>query len=168
MPEPEIIAFRLTPEQARSLGCLIEKSVTTPDNYPLSLNSVRLACNQSTNRDPVVSYDERTVQEAVDGLRELSLVGRTKAPGERAIKFRHLLRDVIELSDAEQAVLCVLLLRGPQTPGELKSRGDRMHEFAGLGEVETTLSDLSSRGLVRELERRPGQRETRWAQLLSE
>jgi uncharacterized protein YceH (UPF0502 family) len=166
MPEPEIVAFTLTPEQARVLGSLVEKSVTTPDNYPLSLNSVRLACNQTSNRDPVVSYDERTVQETLDGLRNLALVGRTKAPGERAIKFRHLLRDVIELSDAEQAVLCVLLLRGAQTPGELKSRSDRMHATAAVGEVQTTLGDLAARGLVRELERRPGQRERRWMHLL--
>src|SRR4051812_24368033 len=101
MPEPEIVALRLTPEQARVIGCLVEKSVTTPDNYPMSLNSIRVACNQTTNRDPVVTYDERTVQETLDGLRELGLVARSKAPGERAIKFRHMLRDVIELTDGE-------------------------------------------------------------------
>ncbi len=167
MPEPEIVAFRLTPEQARVLGCLVEKSMTTPDNYPLSLNSVRVACNQTTNRDPVVSYDERTVQEALDGLRNYSLVARSKATGERAIKFRHLLPDVIDLSPAEQAVVCTLLLRGPQTPGELKSRGDRMHRFTAAGEVQTALSDLAARGIVRELERRAGQRERRWTHLLA-
>jgi hypothetical protein len=167
MPEPEIVALTLTPEQARVLGCLVEKSVTTPDTYPLSLNSVRLACNQTSNRDPVANYDERTVQDTLDGLRNLALVARSKAAGERAIKFRHLLRDVIELTDGEQAVLCTLLLRGPQTPGELKSRSDRMHAFAAVGEVQNTLGDLAVRGIVRELERQPGQRERRWMQLLS-
>ena len=166
MPEPEIVALTLTPEQARVLGCLVEKSVTTPDNYPLSLNSIRLACNQTTNRDPVVSYDERTVQDTLDSLRGLSLVARSKAPGERAIKFRHLMPDVIELSGAEQAIVCTLLLRGPQTPGELKQRGERMHPFAAVGEVQSTLGELAARGIARELERRPGQRETRWMHLL--
>ncbi|HEY1740883.1 MAG TPA: YceH family protein [Acidimicrobiia bacterium] len=168
MPEPEIIAFRLTPEQERVLGCLIEKAVTTPATYPMSLNSIRVACNQTTNRDPVVDYDERTVQDTLDGLRNLSLVARSKAPGERAIKFRHLLPDVLELTGGEQAVVCTLLLRGPQTPGELKSRGDRMHQFAAVGEVHTALGDLSTRGIVRELERRSGQRETRWMHLLGD
>src|SRR3954447_14986221 len=120
MPEPEIVAFTLTPEQARALGCLMEKAVTTSENYPMSLNSIRVACNQTTNRDPVVTYDERTVQETLDGLRNLSLVARSKAHGERAIKFRHLLPDVIELTPTELAIMCVLLLRGAQTPGELK------------------------------------------------
>src|SRR5436190_1706984 len=133
MPEP--VPLRLTPEQERVLGVLIEKAATTPDNYPMSLNSVRVACNQTTNRDPVVSYDERTVQETLDGLRELSLVARSKAPGERAIKFRHLLPDVIELTPGEQALLCVLLLRGPQTPGELKQRTERIDAFVSVGDV---------------------------------
>jgi hypothetical protein len=168
MPEPEIGALRLTPEQARVLGCLVEKSVTTPDAYPLSLNAVRVACNQTTNRDPVVTYDERTVQETLDGLRNLALVGRSKAPGERAIKFRHLLPDVIEVTAGEQAVMCVLLLRGAQTPGELKQRTDRMHSFDGVGGVQATLSQLGERGLVVELERRPGQRERRWKHLIGE
>jgi hypothetical protein len=168
MAEPAINTLRLTPEQARVLGCLIEKSVTTPDTYPLSLNSVRVACNQTTNRDPVVTYDERTVQETLDGLRNLALVGRSKAAGERAIKFRHRLPDVLELSGGEQAVVCTLLLRGPQTPGELKSRGDRMHPFAAVGEVQTALGDLATRGIVRELDRRPGQRETRWMHLFGD
>jgi uncharacterized protein YceH (UPF0502 family) len=157
---------RLTPEEQRVLGVLIEKAATTPDNYPLSLNSVRVACNQTTNRDPIVTYDERTVQETLDGLRNQSLVARSKAAGERAIKFRHLLPDVIELTPAELAIVGVLLLRGAQTPGELKQRTDRVHSFAAVGDVHNTLGDLSARGIAQELERRPGQRETRWVHLL--
>ena len=166
MPEPEIIAFRLSPEQERVLGCLVEKSVTTPDTYPMSLNSIRLACNQSTNREPVVAYDERTVQETLDSLRNVSLVARSKAPGERAIKFRHLLPDVLELTKGEQAVLCTLLLRGPQTPGELKSRGDRMHKFAAVGEVQTALGDLGRAASHASSSVVPAERETRWMHLL--
>src|SRR3954470_13989923 len=155
MPEPEIVALRLTSEQARVLGCMIEKQATTPDNYPMSLNSVRVACNQTTNRDPVVSYDERTVQETLDGLRELALVARSKAPGERAIKFRHLVPDVIELSPAEQALLCVLLVRNERTANELKQQSERINAFAAVSDVLSTLGDLAGRGLVRALDRRP-------------
>ncbi len=156
----------LTSEQARVLGSLMEKAVTTPEQYPLSLNSLRLACNQTTNREPVVSYDERIVQVALEGLREMELATRNKAPGERSIKYRHRAPEVLELDRGEAALLCVLLLRGDQTPGELKQRSDRMHSFATPGDVERTLVTLSDRGMVQMLPRRPGQKESRWIHLL--
>jgi uncharacterized protein YceH (UPF0502 family) len=152
--------------EIRVLGCLIEKQRTTPDVYPLSLNALRLACNQSTNRDPVVSYDEETVAEA---LRRLALRGWTRlasGPGGRARKYRHLLGEALELGDAEISLLAVLMLRGQQTPGELKQRSERLHAFGGLGEVHEALEALVGRGLVARHERRPGQKEDRYEQLL--
>ncbi len=148
------------------LGCLIEKQRTTPDTYPLSLNSLRLACNQSTNRDPVVDYDEQTVVEA---LRRLALRGWTRlasGAGSRARKYRQLLDQAFGLDDGEVALLAVLMLRGPQTPGELKQRGQRLHDFADLGAVHETLERLVERGQVARHERRPGQKEDRYEQLL--
>jgi len=152
--------------EVRVLGCLVEKQRTTPDVYPLSLNALRLACNQSTNRDPVVDYDEQTVVEA---LRRLALRGWTRlasGAGSRARKYRHLLGDAFGLDDAEVSILAVLMLRGPQTPGELKQRAQRLHEFASLAEVEQTLARLVDRGQVARHERRPGQKEERYEQLL--
>jgi uncharacterized protein YceH (UPF0502 family) len=146
--------------EIRVLGCLIEKQRTTPDAYPLSLNALRLACNQSTNRDPVVDYDEQTVVEA---LRRLALRGWTRlasGSGSRARKYRHL------LDDAEISLLAVLMLRGPQTPGELKQRGQRLHDFAGLAAVQDALERMVERGQVSRHERRPGQKEDRYEQLL--
>jgi uncharacterized protein len=151
-------------EQIRVLGCLLEKQRTTPDVYPLSLNSLRLACNQSTNRDPVVDYDEATLRDALHRLERRGLV--RLASGSRTAKYRHLLAEALPMDSAEQAVMCVLMLRGPQTPGELKQRGDRMHAFAGLDEVQTTLTRLIERGLAVRLARRPGQKEERYEQLL--
>lgn len=148
------------------LGCLIEKQRTTPDTYPLSLNSLRLACNQSTNREPVVDYDEQTVVEA---LRRLALRGWTRlasGAGSRARKYRHLLDQAFGLDDAEVALLAVLMLRGPQTPGELKQRGQRLYDFADLDAVHGTLEGLVERGQVARHERRPGQKEDRYEQLL--
>jgi len=148
------------------LGCLIEKQRTTPDTYPLSLNSLRLACNQSTNREPVVDYDEQTVVEA---LRRLALRGWTRlasGAGSRARKYRHLLDQAFGLDDAEVALLAVLMLRGPQTPGELKQRGQRLRDFADLGAVQETLERLVERGQIARHERRPGQKEDRYEQLL--
>jgi len=145
---------------------LIEKQRTTPDTYPLSLNSLRLACNQSTNRDPVVDYDEQTVVEA---LRRLALRGWTRlasGAGSRARKYRQLLDQAFGLDDGEVALLAVLMLRGPQTPGELKQRGQRLHDFADLGAVHETLERLVERGQVARHERRPGQKEDRYEQLL--
>jgi uncharacterized protein YceH (UPF0502 family) len=150
----------------RVLGCLIEKQRTTPDVYPLSLNSLRLACNQATNREPVVDYDEQTVVEA---LRRLALRGWTRlasGAGSRARKYRHLLEQAFGLDDAEVALLAVLMLRGPQTPGELKQRGQRLHDFADLAAVHDALDRLVERGQVARHERRPGQKEDRYEQLL--
>jgi uncharacterized protein YceH (UPF0502 family) len=152
--------------ELRVLGCLLEKQRTTPDQYPLSLNALRLACNQSTNREPVVDYDEATIRDALHRLERRGLV--RLASGSRAAKYRHLLAEALPLSEGEQAVMTVLMLRGAQTPGELKQRADRMHAFADLAAVNETLERLIERELVVRLERRPGQKEERYAQLLEE
>jgi hypothetical protein len=158
------LQLELSPEQVRVLGCLLEKQRTTPDAYPLSLNALRLACNQSTNRDPVVDYDEATIR---DALHRLERRGLTRlASGSRTAKYRHLLAERLPMDRAEEALLCVLMLRGPQTPGELKQRGDRMHPFADLQEVQATLERLIERELAVRLARRPGQKEERYEQLL--
>jgi uncharacterized protein YceH (UPF0502 family) len=146
------------------LGCLLEKQRMTPDQYPLSLNALRLACNQSTNREPVVDYDEATVRDALHRLERRRLVRFTS--GSRTAKYRHLLEEVLPLDDGERAVLAVLMLRDAQTPGELKQRTERMHAFANLAGVHDTLARLIERELVRRLDRRPGQKEERYAQLL--
>lgn len=154
--------------EIRVVGCLLEKQRTTPDAYPLSLNALRLACNQSTNRDPVVDYDEATVVEA---LRRTALRGWTRlasGAGSRARKYRHLLDEALDADDAELSLLAVLMLRGAQTPGELKQRGDRLHRFADLAAVHETLERLVERGYVARLGRRPGQKEERYMQLLGE
>lgn len=154
------------PVEIRVVGCLLEKQRTTPDAYPLSLNALRLACNQATNRDPVVDYDETTVVEA---LRRTALRGWTRlasGAGSRARKYRHLLDQALDADRAELALLAVLMLRGTQTPGELKQRADRQHAFADLGAVHATLEKLVERGYVERLPRRPGQKEERYAQLL--
>jgi uncharacterized protein YceH (UPF0502 family) len=157
--EPDAVEIRV-------LGCLIEKQRTTPDAYPLSLNALRLACNQATNRDPVVDYDEQTVVEA---LRRLALRGWTRlasGAGSRARKYRHLLDKAFGLDDAEISLLATLMLRGPQTPGELKQRSDRLHRFADLSDLHDALGRLVERGQVARHERRPGQKEDRYEQLL--
>ena len=156
----------LSAAEIRVLGCLLEKQRTTPDHYPLSLNSLRLACNQATNREPVVDYDDAILR---DALHRLERRGYTRLAGaSRAAKYRHLLSEALPMSSAEQAVMCVLMLRGPQTPGELKQRGERIHAFAGLDEVHETLAALIGRDLVAQLGRRPGQKEDRYTQLLGE
>ena len=152
--------------EIRVLGCLLEKQRTTPDAYPLSLNALRLACNQSTNRDPVVDYDEPTIRDALARLRRRGWTRLASGAGSRAAKYRHLLDEAIGLGRDEQAVLCVLMLRGPQTPGELKGRTERMHPFADLAAIEDVLGRLGDRGLVARLARRPGQKEDRFAQRL--
>jgi uncharacterized protein YceH (UPF0502 family) len=157
--EPDAVEIRV-------VACLIEKQRATPDAYPLSLNSLRLACNQSTNRDPVVSYDEAAVS---DALRRTALRGWTRltsGAGSRARKYRQLLNEALDLDDAEISVLAVLMLRGPQTPGELKQRTERLHPFGSLAAVDETLDRLVSRELVSRQERRPGQKEQRYEQLL--
>jgi uncharacterized protein YceH (UPF0502 family) len=156
----------LGPPELRVLGCLLEKQRTTPEVYPLSLNSLRLACNQSTNRDPVVDYDEATIREALHRLERRGLV--RFASGSRAAKYRHLLAEALPLDDGEHAVMAVLMLRGAQTPGELKQRTERMHSFADLAGVGETLEQLIERELVVRLDRRPGQKEERYALLLDQ
>jgi uncharacterized protein YceH (UPF0502 family) len=157
--EPDAVEIRV-------LGCLIEKQRATPDAYPLSLNALRLACNQATNREPVVDYDEQAVVEA---LRRLALRGWTRlasGAGSRARKYRHLLDQAFGLDDAEVSLLAVLMLRGPQTPGELKQRAQRLHDFTDLAAVHDTLDRLVERGQAARHERRPGQKEDRYEQLL--
>jgi uncharacterized protein len=158
----------LSPVELRVLGCLIEKQRTTPAVYPLSLNALRAACNQSTNRDPVVDYDEPAIRSALDELSRRGWVRLASGPGSRAAKYRHLLADALELSDVELSLLTVLMLRGTQTPGELKQRTDRLSRFESLAEVETALRELIGRGLVARLPRRPGQKEERYGQLLGD
>jgi uncharacterized protein YceH (UPF0502 family) len=152
--------------ELRVLGCLIEKQRTTPDAYPLSLNSLRLACNQSTNRDPVVEYDEATVREAAQRLSRRGWA-RLASRGGRAVKYRHLFDEALGLADDQTALLAVLMLRGPQTPGELKQRVERMHRFEDLGAVHEALDRLIERSLVADEGRRPGQKETRYAHTLA-
>jgi uncharacterized protein YceH (UPF0502 family) len=156
----------LTPAEQRVLGCLLEKRWTTPDQYPLSLNALRLACNQSTNRDPVTAYDESTVREAAQRLCVYGLARLASGHGSRATKYRHLAEDALGLGREELAVLAVLLLRGPQTPGELKARTERMAPLGSLADVERVLGDLSDRGYARRIGRRPGQKEDRFEHLL--
>jgi uncharacterized protein len=155
----------LTPPEQRVLGCLIEKRWTTPEQYPLSLNALRLACNQSTNRDPVTDYDEATVSEAAQRLSRYGLARLASGHGSRATKYRHLAGEGLGLGREELAVLAVLLLRGPQTPGELKSRSERMARIESLEQVERVLDALIDRRYVRRLERRPGQKEDRFEHL---
>lgn len=152
--------------ELRVLGCLIEKQRTTPDVYPLSLNALRLACNQSTNRDPVVEYDEATIRAGLERLSRKGWVRLASGPGSRAAKYRQMLDQALQLTGAEVALLCGLLLRGPQTPGELKQRTERLHRFESLEELEQELDRLTARDLVSELPRRPGQKEQRYVQLL--
>jgi uncharacterized protein YceH (UPF0502 family) len=152
--------------EIRVLGCLIEKQRTTPDVYPLSLNSLRLACNQATNRDPVVEYDEPTIRDALQRLALRRWTRLASDAGSRATKYRHLLDETLTVKPPEISVLAVLMLRGAQTPGELKARTDRLFLFASLADLQETLEGLAERRLVQRLERRPGQKEERWVQLL--
>jgi uncharacterized protein YceH (UPF0502 family) len=158
----------LDPVEVRILGCLIEKQRTTPDTYPLSLNALRLACNQTTNRDPVVQYDETTIRAALHKLSKRRYSRLASGHSSRAYKFRHLLDEALGLDDEELAVLAVLMLRGPQTPGELKQRTERMQAFASLDAVGDVLDRLVERELVLQLARRPGQKEERFMHRLSE
>jgi uncharacterized protein len=152
--------------EIRVLGCLIEKQRTTPDQYPLSLNALRLACNQSTNRDPVVEYDERTIRAALDRMSNRGWTRLASGTSSRALKYRHLLGEALSLSEPELSLLAVLMLRGPQTLGELKQRSERLHRFASVADVAQSLDTLAQRELATRLERRPGQKEDRYAQLL--
>lgn len=164
------MAFDLTAAEVRVVGCLMEKEVTVPDQYPLSANALVGACNQSTNRWPVVSYDEATVMAALDSLRTRRLTRTVYATHGRGVtKYRHVVHEELVADPAERAVLTVLALRGPQTPGELKSRTERLHPFADTVEVEAALEALAGRDdpLVARLGRGPGQKESRYAHLLS-
>ncbi|HWE11689.1 MAG TPA: DUF480 domain-containing protein [Solirubrobacteraceae bacterium] len=152
----------LTPVEQRVLGCLIEKRWTTPDQYPLSLNALRLACNQSTNRDPVTDYGESAVREAAERLSRYGLARLASGAGSRATKYRHLAEEGLGLDREQLAVLAVLLLRGPQTLGELKGRTERLARLDTLADVSRVLDELGDRGYAQRLDRRPGQKEERF------
>ena len=155
--------------EARVLGSLVEKQLTTPEYYPLTLNALTAACNQKSNRDPVMSLDEAAILAAIDSLRDKNLVYLFYGSSSRTVKYKHMLPGVFELEPPAVAVITLLLLRGPQTVGELRGRADRLYEFSGLGEVQETLDDLARRSdpLVLKLERQSGQKEARYAHLLS-
>ncbi len=148
------------------VACLVEKQRTTPDQYPLTLNSLRLACNQSTNRDPVVEYDEPAIRAALDRLRRRSWAAMATWTTTRVAKYKHTLDNALRLSQPELSLLTVLMLRGPQTPGELRARAERMYRFESHEELELTLMELIERELVVALARRPGERGQRYAHLL--
>lgn len=159
----------LSAEEGRVLGCLIEKQMTTPEYYPMTVNALVDACNQKTNREPVVHYDEATVEQALRDLNDRDgLTKFTRTPGARALKYVHKAREVLEVDDQQLALLAVLLLRGPQTPGELRSRTDRYVEFDDVAQVEEVLEGLIDREvpLIARLERGPGRREDRFRTLL--
>ena len=164
------MAEPLTDVETRVLGALIEKEMTTPDYYPLSLNALTNACNQTSNREPVTSYDEATVATAVESMRRRSLVRAVQQSGSRVTKYRHLSGETLGLTAPQAAVMSVLTLRGPQTLAELKTRATRLFEFESLDDVETAVNQLMARespSLVTRLERRPGQKEARFAHLLA-
>jgi hypothetical protein len=161
--------FTLSPLETRVLGCLLEKERITPENYPLSLHSLTAACNQTTNRDPVTGYEEKSVEQALDALRGMKLATMVWGAGARVQKYRHNLPDFYALDESEIALLCVLMLRGRQTPGELRSRTERIHTFENVQQVEAALEKLmeGDHPLVRVLPQAPGQKERRYVQLLS-
>ena len=152
--------------EIRVLGCLVEKQRTTPDQYPLSLNALRLACNQATNRDPVVDYDEAAIRAALDRLSRKGWVRLASGPGSRVAKYRHLLDESLGRVPSQIALLAVMMLRGPQTPGELKQRVERLYPYGSIDDVEDALAALADAELVERLPRRPGQSQDRWRQLL--
>src|SRR5207247_3482899 len=166
MNTPEL---NLSEIEARVLGALIEKDITTPDYYPLSLNALVNACNQKNNRDPVMSLNGDAVREALHTLQEKRLAGPTSSADSRVTKYEHRLQEAFNFNRGETAILCVLLLRGPQTPGELRGRTERMHQFDDLGAVQSSLQHLMKRepALVKVLPRQPGTKESRYADLLS-
>ncbi|MFW6255469.1 MAG: YceH family protein [Candidatus Sumerlaeota bacterium] len=160
----------LSETELRVAGALVEKALTTPDYYPMTLNALVAACNQKSNRHPVVSYDDKTVARALEGLREKGFANRITSQDARVPKYQHNLPEKLDLDLPQLAVLCVLMLRGPQTVGELRGRTGRMHSFQSLEEVEQVLAALISREdqpLVKQLPRQPGRKESRYAQLLA-
>jgi len=158
----------LTPVQSRIVGCLIEKEMATPDNYPLTMNGLLAACNQTSNRNPVTRLDEATVENALQNLRAMNVVRIVYSRSNRADKYRHVLDEMLALEPQHLALLSVLMLRGPQTASELRARTERLHTFADQDEVDEALRELAGRNepLVARLERRPGQKENRWGHLL--
>jgi len=159
--EPDAVEIRV-------VACLVEKQRTTPDQYPLTLNSLRLACNQSTNRDPVVDYDESTIRAALDRLGRRKWTTLASWSTARSVKYKHVLDQALGLDPAQLSLLAVLMLRGPQTPGELRARTERMHRFDSNEELDGTLRELIERELAAPLPRRPGERGQRYAHLLGE
>lgn len=161
---------QLEPEEQRVLGALIEKSITTPDVYPLTLNSLTTACNQKSARNPVVDYDQETVVMALNGLKKKELSGTETGAYSRSAKYAHRLQRMYLLTDPEIAIICLLLLRGPQTPGELKSNAGRLYSFGSLQQVQECLNDMASADVpyVVETNKKPGQKETRFRHLFSE
>ena len=159
---------RLEPIELRVLGCLIEKQRTTPEQYPLTLNSLRLACNQATNRDPVLQLDESEVRHAAQSLGTKGYARLATGPGSRTAKYRQLFQEALDLLPSEVSLLAVLMLRGPQTVAELKTRADRMHHFADNEQVEATLRRLDERELVHNIGKGPGQSAERWMHLIAE
>lgn len=166
--------YQLTDKEARVIGCMLEKEVTTPDQYPLSLNGLMIACNQKTSREPVMELNETDIQETLDSLQKKHLVRTAAGTGGRVVKYVHRFCNTefgnFKLSSAELAVICLLLLRGPQTAGELRTRSNRLHEFSDISEVEQVLADLASRDdgpFVVRLAREAGRRESRFAHLMS-
>ena len=159
---------KLTPAEARVLGSLIEKEITTPDYYPLSMNALMNACNQRSNREPIMDLDEDDARQALHGLEAKHLAGRARSADGRVTKYEHWLGEAYNFSRAETALICVLLLRGPQTPGELRGRTERLHEFTEISDVTAGLQKLMEREppLVALLPRQPGARESRYAHLL--
>jgi len=161
--------FKLTATEVRVLGSLIEKDITTPEYYPLSLNALVNACNQKTNRDPVMQLDEDAVRNALEGLQERRMAGPARGADSRVTKYEQRLQEVFNFTRPEIAALCVLLLRGPQTPGELRGRAERMHRFETLEDVQSALQKLMQREppLAKVLPRQPGTKESRYAHLLA-
>ena len=155
--------------EARILGSLVEKQLTTPEYYPLTLNALTAACNQKSNRDPVMALSESDILAAIDSLRDKNLVYLYYGSTSRTVKYKHMMQQVYELEPPTLAIITLLLLRGPQTAGELRGRSDRLHEFASIAEVQESLDELASRPepLVQKLSRQPGQKESRYAHLLS-
>ena len=155
----------LTDDEVRVLGCLMEKEMATPEYYPLTLNALTNACNQKSNRDPVVSYDEETVIYALNGLRERKLIRQSNLS--RVAKYEQIFAQELKLVTSEQAIICILLVRGPQTIGEIRSRTERLHAFASLDEVQKTIINLEDMQLITALPRQPGRKESRYTHLLS-
>ncbi len=161
--------FRLKETEARVLGSLVEKDITTPEYYPLSLNALVNACNQKSNRDPVMQLDDEAVRDALGGLQEQRMAGPARGADSRVTKYEQRLQEVFNFTRPEIAVLCVLLLRGPQTPGELRGRTERLHRFEALEDVQSALQKLMQRDppLAKVLPRQPGTKESRYAHLLA-